>query len=412
LPLSDQTVICLVVTDLTPQKAEETLRSAKEVAERANLAKDNFLAALSHELRTPLTPALVAISALQEDETLPPYVLADLAMVQRNIETEARLIDDLLDVTRIARGKLELQEAPLDLHVVLRRAVDVCLPSAEAKRTNVAVTLNATNTVAMGDAVRLEQVFWNVIHNAVKFTPTGGAIRVFTHDAEPQVFQVTVTDSGIGFDPADAPRIFESFEQVERTRAARFGGLGLGLSISRSIVIAHGGEIWAESPGPNLGATFHVRLPLCQPVSSSLLTTDAPSASPPVRGLRILLVEDHADTRKILQWVLKGKGHSVETAGSADEALALAGRQEFDLLISDLGLPDLSGTELMTILRDRYSLRGIAVSGYGAKKDVRQSKAAGFDCHLTKPINPTIVDQMVAQIAAKLEREQRNSTKS
>jgi PAS domain S-box-containing protein len=281
LPLSDQTVICLVVTDLTPQKTEEKLRLAKEVAERANLAKDNFLASLSHELRTPLTPALVAISVLQEDETLPPQVLSDLAMIQRNIEMETRLIDDLLDVTRISHGKLELQETALDLHVVLHRAVEVCRPDAKAKGANVTVTLNATNTASMGDAVRLEQAFWNVIRNAIKFTPAGGSIQISTHNSEPRVFQVTVTDSGIGFGPADAPKIFEPFEQGGQNRAGRFGGLGLGLSISRSIVTAHGGVVSGESPGANLGATFQIRLPLRQPIYSSPLKIDAHPASCP-----------------------------------------------------------------------------------------------------------------------------------
>ncbi|MBV8813905.1 MAG: PAS domain-containing sensor histidine kinase [Verrucomicrobia bacterium] len=262
LRLSDQTVACLVVMDLTRQKADEQLRLAKEVAERANLAKDNFLATLSHELRTPLTPALVAIFALQEDDTLPPRVLKDLAMIRRNIETETRLIDDLLDVTRIVHGKLELREAALDLHVVLRRAIDVCLVRAETKRVNVSVTFNATDASEIGDALRLQQVFWNVIHNAIKFTPTGGSIRILTHNPEPRVFEAIVSDSGIGFDSADAPKIFESFEQAGPDRARRFGGLGLGLWISRSIVVAHGGEIWGESPGANLGSTFHISLPL------------------------------------------------------------------------------------------------------------------------------------------------------
>ena len=404
LSLSDQNVICLVITDLTVQKVDEELRLAKEVAERANLAKDAFLAALSHELRTPLTPALMAVSALQQDQSLSSRVLADLAMVRRNIELETRLIDDLLDLTRITHNKLELLEAPLDLHGVLRSAVDVCASDIEQQNLDLSFDLAANLTNTVGDVVRLQQVFWNVIRNAVKFTPVGGAIHISTSNPEPAQFRVTIADSGIGFEPADAEKLFESFRQVGHDIIREAGGLGLGLAISRAIVNAHGGRIWGQSPGLNLGATIEVELPLRQPVSCTASTTPATPAQLTTAGLRILLVEDHDDTRHIFRMILTEKGHSVQTAANAKAALALADSHPFDLVISDLGLPDLSGTDLMRILRDRYSLRGVAVSGYGMEKDIRESKSAGFDYHLTKPADPAKVDQLLAEIMIEIRR--------
>ena len=404
LSLSDQDVICLVVTDLTLQKLDEELRLAKEVAERANLAKDGFLATLSHELRTPLTPALMAVSALQQDPTLSSRVRTDLAMIRRNILLETRLIDDLLDLTRISHDKLELLEAPLDLHSVLRNAIDVCASGIEGKALDLSLTLDADQTDTVGDIVRLQQVFWNVIRNAIEFTPAGGTIRISTSNSKTDEFTVTIADSGVGFDPADAEKLFESFRQISTDVARRTGGLGLGLAISRGIVNAHGGRIWGESPGANLGATIHIELPLRRVTPSIVSTGEASPSNVGGGGLRILLVEDHEDTRRIFELILKQKGHLVESAGTAEAALHLAGGQEFDLVISDLGLPDLSGTELMTILRERHSLRGVALSGYGMEEDIRKSKSAGFDRHLVKPVDPAKIDQLLAEFTKEIRR--------
>jgi PAS domain S-box-containing protein len=397
LSLSDQDVICLVVTDLTLQKLDEELRLAKEVAERANLAKDGFLATLSHELRTPLTPALMAVSALQHDQTLSSRVQTDLAMIRRNILLETRLIDDLLDLTRITHNKLDLVETPLDLHGVLRNAVDVCASDIEERKLDLSFDLAANRTNTVGDVVRLQQVFWNVIRNAVKFTLLGGAIHISTSNPEPSQFRVTIADSGIGFDPADAEKLFESFRQVGGDVTRRPGGLGLGLTISRAIVNGHQGRIWGESQGLNRGATIYIQLPLHR--SAPLASTGEPAPSElATTGLRILLVEDHEDTRLIFRMILSQKGHFVESAASAGEALTLASQQAFDLVISDLGLPDFSGIELMTILRERYSLRGVAVSGYGMDEDIRRSKSAGFDYHVTKPADPIKIERLLAEV--------------
>jgi PAS domain S-box-containing protein len=402
LCLADQTVICLVITDLTLQKVDEELRLAKEVAERANLAKDGFLATLSHELRTPLTPALMAVSALQQDLTLSPRAQADLAMIRRNIILETRLIDDLLDLTRIAHNKLELVEVPLELHSLLQNSLDVCVAGIEAKTLDLLVNLSASKTETTGDIVRLQQVFWNVIRNATKFTPIGGTIRIFTSNPQPDQFRVTIADSGIGFDPADAENLFESFRQIGDGATKRSGGLGLGLAISRAITKAHGGHIWAESPGPGLGATIHVEIPLRR-VPPPTVSEIAPSVATGA-GLRILLVEDHDDTRHVFQAILGQKGHSVKGAATGEAALALASSNAFDLVISDLGLPDISGTELMTILQERYSLRGVALSGYGMEEDIRKSKSAGFAYHLTKPVDPAKIDQLLADLTREIRR--------
>ena len=256
LPLQDEVVMCLVVTDLTVQKGHEELRLAKEVAERASRAKDSFLATLSHELRTPLTPALMSLITLEQDESLPEHVLTDLSMIRRNIELEARLIDDLLDVTRIAHGKLELHTAPVDLHVVLHRALETCRASLDAKHQHLELTLNAEHTRTEGDAIRLQQVLWNLIRNAVKFTARNGTISITTSNPGAKRFQLEVSDDGIGFEPQNASKLFQAFEQSGREITRQFGGLGLGLTISRSIVEAHQGEIHAHSEGLNQGATF------------------------------------------------------------------------------------------------------------------------------------------------------------
>jgi PAS domain S-box-containing protein len=400
LCLADQNVICLVVTDLTLQKVDEELRLAKEVAERANLAKDDFLATLSHELRTPLTPALMAVSALQQDQTLSPRAQADLAMIRRNIVLETRLIDDLLDLTRITHNKLELLEVPLELHSVLQNSIDVCVAGIEAKTLDLSLNLSASETDTTGDMVRLQQVFWNVIRNATKFTPIGGAIRISTSNPQSGQFRVTVADSGVGFDPADAEKLFESFRQLGDGATRRSGGLGLGLAISRAIVNAHGGRIWAESPGSNLGAAIHVELPLRRTAGPE--TSEAAPSAAASAGLRILLVEDHEDTRYVFQAMLSQKGHSVKCAATGEAALALASSEAFDLVISDLGLPDFSGTELMTILQERYSLRGVALSGYGMEEDIRRSKSAGFAYHLTKPVDPAKIDQLLANLTREI----------
>jgi signal transduction histidine kinase len=272
LPLQDQNVLCLVVTDLTLQKLNEELRTAKEVAEKASKAKDDFLAALSHELRTPLNPILLLASENAEDPELPPRVRADFATIRDNSELEARLIDDLLDLNRIVHGKLGLEKRLVDCHTVLDDAIAIIEP--ELKRKKIKFTINAKDAPCQlnADRARLQQVFWNVLKNAVKFTPEKGEITVnMSIDPDKKYLTITVADTGIGLTDEEIKKIFNAFSQgdhAESTGAHKYGGLGLGLSITRMLIKMHDGTISAHSEGRDKGATFTIRLPLANKKAS------------------------------------------------------------------------------------------------------------------------------------------------
>ncbi len=241
---------------------------ARAEAEAAGKAKDYFLAVLSHELRTPLTPVLLAVSMLERRRDLPPEVLKTLATIRRNVQLEARFVDEILDVTKIARGKLELLREPMDLHDAVARAVEVCLPDVDAKRQRLAVALDASDHRVDGDFPRLQQVVWNLLQNASKFRPEGGTIRVRSFNTPGRV-AVEVSDAGIGIEPETLPEVFEPFNQSDRAITRRFGGLGLGLAIAKATVMAHGGEITAASAGPSRGATFTFAVPLATQASAA-----------------------------------------------------------------------------------------------------------------------------------------------
>jgi two-component system CheB/CheR fusion protein len=388
-----------MAADVTEAKRVKTeLLQAKEAAEAANRAKDRFLAALSHELRTPLTPVLARVSNLEGEAGLDGKLRRELAVIRRNIELEARLIDDLLDVTRIARGKLELRCGTGDLRAFLEHALETCRSRGlEAKRLRLNVELAPVEHRVLADGPRLTQVFWNLLENAVKFTPRGGRIDVRSRHEDGGLLAVEVADTGIGIEPELLPRIFDAFEQGQRSQ--RYGGLGLGLAISKSIVEMHGGTLTAASAGTDRGATFTVRLPRAPAGAPAAAPGPpvAPAAMEPAPGpaaeypLRLLLVEDHADTAEAMADLLRDRGHEVTVARCVTDALARAGASGatggFDLVVSDLGLPDGSGLELMRELAGLYGLPGIALSGYGTEEDVRRSLEAGFARHLTKPVN-------------------------
>ena len=266
LPLQDQNVLCLVVTDLTLQKQNEELRMAKEVAEKANKAKDDFLAALSHELRTPLNPVLLLASEAAEDQELPARARADFAIVRDNIELEARLIDDLLDFNRIVHQKLKLERRPVDCHTLLDDAIAIVEPELKRKKISLSLNLEKGPCQLNADRTRLQQAFWNVLKNAVKFTPERGAITIHTAiDQGNRHWKLTVADTGIGMKPEEMEKIFIAFSQgehAESTGSHKFGGLGLGLSISRMLIKMHEGTISAQSEGPGKGSTFTIKLPL------------------------------------------------------------------------------------------------------------------------------------------------------
>jgi PAS domain S-box-containing protein len=394
------------------KRAEAELRRAHEEARAANEAKDRFLATLSHELRTPLTPVLAVVSSLERDPELQERFRSELEMIRRNVELEARLIDDLLDLTRIARGKLELHRRSVDIRRVLEHALETAASDLASRRLRLTTDLAAMDDHTLSaDAPRLTQVFWNLLSNAIKFTPPGGEVAVRSwiepHGGGGEDVVVEVADTGIGIDPEVLPRIFDAFEQADRQITRRFGGLGLGLAVSRAIVELHGGRLVAASDGVGRGAVFQVRLPL-GPVQGDLddsgvsFTRPQPSgpATSKERLLRILLVEDHPDTAEAMADLLRLMGHQVTVAGTVASALETAGSVGFDLVVSDIGLPDGSGQDLMRQLVSRHGLRGIALSGYGMEEDVLKSREAGFSAHLIKPVTPQILRDAIRQAAS------------
>jgi PAS domain S-box-containing protein len=398
LPQEGANVMCLVVTDLTEQKKHEKLRLDKEVAEKASLAKDDFLAALSHELRTPLTPVLMTAIALEQNVTLPKEAREALGLIKRNVELEARLIDDLLDLTRISKGKLELHLKELDFHTIVERAVEICRSEFSSKSQVISLNLDAGKHHTEGDAVRIQQAIWNLIRNAAKFTSPKGAITIRTRNPSPDKIGLEVEDTGIGFEPAATEKLFQAFEQGGRQITRQFGGLGLGLTITRSIVEAHGGTVHATSKGIGKGAVFGFEIPV---LIGQTVPAKAGAATRPSQAFskkRILLVEDHKDTRTSLEYLLHKIKHEVKSAATAKEALRLASEYEFDLVISDIGLPDQSGLELMQQLKNKFNLKGIGLSGYGMEDDIAKSRAAGFIQHLTKPIRFDDLKQVISEI--------------
>jgi PAS domain S-box-containing protein len=375
------------MVDITERKtAEIELQRAKGAAEEASRAKDQFLAMLSHELRTPLTPVLMTLGALRRDPHITDALRADLEVLHRNVELEALLIDDLLDLTRIAHGKFELHNDAADIHALLDHALTIVGSDLQDKKLTATRDFQAMEHNSWADAGRLQQVFWNLLKNAVKFTPPGGSIHLATRNDTAHRVVVEISDTGVGIDADLMPRIFEAFEQGGRKVTSRYGGLGLGLAIAKRVIALHGGSITAQSDGPGKGSTFTVTL---DAISTSLLDGPVyypqPTAAP--RALEILLVEDHEDTARVLRRILENSGYTVALAHTVATARALAGERHFDLLISDVGLPDGTGLELMQYLQSAHQLAGIALSGFGTEEDVVASKAAGFAEHLVKPID-------------------------
>jgi signal transduction histidine kinase/CheY-like chemotaxis protein len=359
----------------------------------ANAAKDQFLALLSHELRNPLSPVIAMVGELEASIPDSPPVREALEVIRRNVELEARLIDDLLDVTRIAKGKLQLSFEIVCVHEILQRAHEICRDDIAAKHLQVEFRLRAAHTHVEGDPARLQQVFWNLIKNSVKFTPGKGRIIIETANPAPEEIEIRITDTGIGIEPEKIDKIFNAFEQGQVAITRRFGGLGLGLAISKAMVDAHGGKIRVESPGKDRGSTFSLTLKTVPaPAAGGDGAEEGPSATREVEPRtptlrRVLVVDDHRDTCTGMKMMLERRGYEITVAHSAEQAVEKAHERDFDLLISDIGLPDRSGYDLMRELRESKSLPGIALSGFGSEHDVSKARAAGFAEHLTKPIN-------------------------
>ncbi len=366
---------------------------ARVEAERASEAKDRFLAMLSHELRTPLTPVLASVFMLEREANVPEVMHQSLQLIRRNVELEARLIDDLLDLTRISQGKVQLSFEIVDAHTLLRNALEICQSEIEQKKLELRTEFAAKNVYLQADPARLQQIFWNLIKNAVKFTPNGGKLCIRTTNNGNGEFCLEVEDSGCGIDPEVLPRIFHAFEQAGRTQ---LGGLGLGLAISKALVEAHHGSINAESQGRDKGAKFTTRFSTCTQAAIPE-STDAPPSTAKRRSVRILFVEDHEDTNRSLTQMLRRRGYEVHSANDVRSALDIATTNQFDVLLSDIGLPDGTGIDLLKALREKGEVFGIALSGFGMEDDIRRSGEAGFSHHLVKPVDLNRLDSIIQE---------------
>lgn len=386
-----------VTRDITDQIRTRELEADKLAAERASKAKDEFLAVLSHELRTPLTPALAAASFLAENACkMPSEFSGELEIIRRNVQLEARLIDDLLDLTRISAGKIELHQERADAHSLAREALEIAQPSITDKKLTVSTTWGAVQHDIWADPVRVQQVFWNLINNAVKFTGGGGHIAIRTANVDGR-FQFEITDTGIGIEPERQASLFNAFEQGESGTTRQFGGLGLGLAICKNLVELHGGTIQLNSRGRSFGTTVTVTFDLLLN-GTKLARADSSSPANRPASLRILLVEDHGDTRRILARLLTHCGHKISIAESVEEALAILQSKAFDAVLSDIGLPDGTGHEIIAEAKRTQQLKGVALTGFGMAEDVRRSKEAGFDFHLTKPVDFGELRNVLGQI--------------
>jgi CheY-like chemotaxis protein len=373
-----------------------------------NRINDGFLAALSHELRTPLTPVLAAAELLGS-----PFRLSDaevkrhVEIIRRNILLEVRLIDNLLDLTRLSRGNLRLKTQEVDLHKTLTEAAGVCEEQASRREVSFDLRLEAPDPLVRGDAVRLSQVFHNLLSNAAKHSNAGDTVTITITTAcqAPDSFQVVIADRGLGIAPDQMQHIFEAFRPRDNGLVPRADGLGLGLAIARGLVEAHHGKLTAHSAGLGKGATFTVTLPVHQPASAAPSAAASPAettAKPPVADscpptCTVLLVDDHEDTRNALRSLLEKKGYRVLVAVDLKDARQAAATQPFDLLVSDLSMPDGSGLELMESLKPK-GVRGIAISGFGTDEDVEKSRRAGFSQHLMKPVTFEALDSALQQL--------------
>jgi PAS domain S-box-containing protein len=391
----------------------ESERAARSHAERLSRIKDEFLATLSHELRTPLN-AILGWSALLRQHTVPPKERTrGLETIERNARVQAQIINDLLDMSRIVSGKLQLDVQPIYLQDVIAAAIETVRPSAEARHIRLTTLLDSTIGRTRGDPNRLQQVLWNLLTNAVKFTPQGGRIQVVLERVNSHV-EITVADSGVGIKPEFLPYVFDRFRQADASTTRQFGGLGLGLSIVRNLVEMHGGTVSVRSPGENQGTTFTIALPLLAVDSEPARRNQAaPSADvmaledielPMLNKATILLVDDEADTRLLIQRILEDRGARVLTAASASEALAIIAGRDVDLLVSDIGMPGMDGYQLIGQVRAldgrrTGSLPAIAVTAYARPEDRQRSLLAGYQTHISKPLEAR---ELIAAIASLL----------
>jgi signal transduction histidine kinase len=369
---------------------------AKLQAEAANRAKDRFLAMLSHELRTPLAPVLVTSELLENHASLSAEHREMAQTIRRNVELEIRLIDDLLDTTRISSNKLKLELSLIDAHEKIRQVIAMCREDAAGKEQETAFQADAKLHHVLADSARFQQIIWNLLKNAIKFTPAKGTIHIATSNTASGQLEIAIIDSGMGISADKLPTIFNAFEQGGEEMTQQYGGLGLGLAISKALTQMHGGTLGVASDGDRKGSTFTLSMPLAAPSVEGRQA--AKRADGKALDCSILLVEDHPDTRTVMVRLLKKLGCRVESAGSFAEAMEKANGSQFDLIVSDIGLPDGSGIDLMRQLKQRFNLKGIALSGYGMDDDLHRSREAGFDAHLVKPVNLRLLEETIRRL--------------
>jgi PAS domain S-box-containing protein len=389
--------VVLVFRDFSEHRqVDREMRQAKEEAETANKAKDQFIAMLSHELRTPLTPVLATLNLWEASEDIPASLHPDVQMLRRSIELEARIIDDLLDLTRIARGMLSFSAENTDVHGLIEFLVGLSRSQFQEKQLQVSLKLKAREYVVHTDVARLQQVIWNILRNAIKFTDNGGTVTIATSNDGNGNVDIVIADTGIGMTPETLSRLFVPFEQADRSRSGRYGGLGLGMAISNALVELLDGKLTATSEGLGRGSTFKIRFPT---VKDALAPGESPRAPAAVPGkVKLLLVEDHADTARALVRLLESRGYDVASVATVASALEAIERNEFDLFLCDLGLPDGTGLELIEKLRKKSDTPAVALTGFGMQQDIERAQQAGFDAHLTKPVNLQKLEATIWQL--------------
>lgn len=374
-----------VTRDLTERRRSEQEAAARQAAEQANQTKDEFLAMLGHELRNPLAPIVSALQLLKLRDD--GKFAREHQIIERQVKQMTRLVEDLLDVSRISRGKIELQRAPVDLRETLAQAVELALPLLERKGHQFEVRVPEGTLAVSGDAARLIQVFVNLLDNAARYTRDGGQILLAVEAGEHEL-EIEIRDNGTGIEPALLPKVFELFVQGYQDADRAEGGLGIGLTLVRSLVALHGGSVEARSGGEERGSRFFVRLPRAAPSPGAV---PASSARPPAaRRCKILVVDDNEDARMLLAELLTKSGHEVETAEDGFTALQVLEGFQPDVAILDIGLPGMDGCELARRIRQlpaQAAVRLLALTGYGQEGDRVNTRAAGFDVHLVKPLD-------------------------
>ena len=370
-------------------------QAARELAEENNRLKDEFLASVSHEIRTPLNAINGWTQILLSSETNPEKFRHALRTIRRNVASQMQIIDDLLDISRIVTGQMRLDLQPLKLADSIETALNNIRPTAQVRQINITETIESDSVFVMGDQHRLQQILWNLLSNAVKFTPVRGNIEIILREVD-DFAEIIVRDSGQGITSEFLPFIFERFRQADSTSKRRYGGLGLGLSIVKNLVEQHGGTITAESEGEGKGSAFSVMLPLMLMRKSeepgALAASRLGDSEESFAGIRMLIVDDDADSREMLRYVLEDKHAQILTVGSAHEALNQFSVFNPDILISDLGMPEMDGYDLIRQIRALPPENGgqtpaIALTGYASPEEEKRVRRSGFDIHLAKPVD-------------------------